>query len=256
MKLTTKIKKAINVLKIKIQERKFEKTVKYVLQRSKGSSELIVSFSGFPAGRGGGRSGLYNYIRTLKGFKCNKLFILDNFGYQQRGVYYLGENGNYYVKPIVVRLIETIKQRLKIDNLITIGSSKGGTCALMFGLELNANSIIVGAPQYYIGKYLLDHKKILQSICGDVGGGYYLDKILPDIVASSRSKNTQVFLHYSTRESMYEPHIKPLINDLSLNGIFVHHDVEDYLYHDEVANYFPAYLKKTIKQLLEKGKSL
>ena len=37
----------------------------------------------------------YNYVRTLKTCKVNRLFIKDDFGPRHLGDYYLGENGTF-----------------------------------------------------------------------------------------------------------------------------------------------------------------
>lgn len=42
----------------------------------------------------------------------------------------------------------------KNNLVVTIGSSKGGTCAILYGLMTNAEYIIAGACQYRIGSYL------------------------------------------------------------------------------------------------------
>lgn len=56
----------------------------------------------------------------------NQLFILDDFGYKQRGSYYLGENGDFFLVEEVCTLISGIKHRYKLSSILTAGSSKGG----------------------------------------------------------------------------------------------------------------------------------
>ena len=83
------------LLKQKYIKLKNGKKLKYVLIRNKKSNELIVSFSGFP---GEGKKAKYNYTKALKRVKKNKLFILDDFGYQSAGSYYLGENRRLFFR--------------------------------------------------------------------------------------------------------------------------------------------------------------
>ena len=52
----------------------------------------------------------YNYNRTLKNIKANKLFILDDFGTDSRGIYYLGKDGKFEIEQIVIELISKIKE--------------------------------------------------------------------------------------------------------------------------------------------------
>lgn len=61
--------------------------IKYVLERNKNSKDLIIVFTSCTKV---GQKARYNYVRTLDKYKCNKLFILDDFGFDKRGAYYLG----------------------------------------------------------------------------------------------------------------------------------------------------------------------
>ena len=81
---------------LQLKERKFKRRLKYIYENH-SSDKLLVVFSGFAD------KPVYNYIRTLKDIKCNKLFILDDFGY--RGSYYWYENGKSYPLELVSSLI-------------------------------------------------------------------------------------------------------------------------------------------------------
>ncbi len=66
------------------QQLKREKTLhtskcdlKFIFIPEIKSDHLLVVFSGFPPLN---QSARYNYMVTLKNIKCNKLFILDDFG--------------------------------------------------------------------------------------------------------------------------------------------------------------------------------
>lgn len=65
------------VIHIQMSERKYNR-LKYILKKCPESNILVVVFSGFP----GNTKAKYNYMRTLKGLNCNKLFLLDDFGYK------------------------------------------------------------------------------------------------------------------------------------------------------------------------------
>ena len=77
-----------------------------------------------------GQKARYNYVRTLDKYKCNKLFILDDFGFDKRGAYYLGENGNFGIEKDVELLIDKTICNLKTNKNIFIGSSKVGYAAI------------------------------------------------------------------------------------------------------------------------------
>ena len=73
MNLVKRSRHLINSIRIKIAEKQFDNQLKYILNTNRSSDVLIVVFSGFPGKNGAS----YNYMRTLKEVKCNKLFILD-----------------------------------------------------------------------------------------------------------------------------------------------------------------------------------
>lgn len=116
------LEKTRQLLKIKFSE-KHDGGLTYLLQQNLGSRNLIVVFSGFPVM---GKPPRYNYIETLKEVNENKLFILDNYGWNKAGSYYLGENGDWFLIGRICSLIEKTMNQLGIKKLITAGSSKGG----------------------------------------------------------------------------------------------------------------------------------
>lgn len=102
--MTSKLTKAIHILKNKIclsfKEKRLGK-LKYLYEQN-GSDELIIVFSGF-----GSSIRKYNYMKTLKDSKIDKLFILDVWGY--RGSYYWFEKGHDEPNRLVSRLMESIR---------------------------------------------------------------------------------------------------------------------------------------------------
>lgn len=152
---------------IKVKERQ-NNGISYVYQRKK-TDTLVVVFSGFA---GKNVPAKYNLVRTLFGRKEARLFLLDNFGYKKVGSYYLGNSMGLWNNSNIEKLIRSIIERDKYNNIIFCGSSKGGTAALLYGLKMNVTKIIIGSPQYKIGEYLLQneyHKLLLKEIIGDSG---------------------------------------------------------------------------------------
>ena len=129
--------------------------VHYVLHR--GSSDaLVVVFSAFSAGL----KPTYNYVRTLWGrTDAHLLFIRDDFvNLPSGGAYYIGRKGDSHGRQAVLSLIRRIREQTGAKRVIGVGSSKGGTAALLFGCMLPMDAVIIGAPQYYIGSYMKEHK--------------------------------------------------------------------------------------------------
>ena len=246
--------KIISVIRIKLIQQHYGR-LKYIFKEYSGSNALVVSFAGFP-GKGTAK---YNYMKTLADVKCNQLFLLDDFGYKKRGSYYLGGGG--FLKEDIISLITKIASVHTIDHMIMIGSSKGGTCALYYGLLCNADECIIGAPQYHIGDYLStdEHLPILQSIMrtdNEIAKDR-INSLLPKAITGFSGEIT-VYLHYSPSEHTYKEHIKDMIRDLhNKHGITIVEDKGyDYTLHSDVAKFFPTFLRNTINNLINADNNL
>lgn len=238
-------------IKVYFKENKYNKegcNIKYILEKEK-SDILIVIMSSCTRP---GIKARYNYNRTLKNIKVNKLFILDDFGNDSRGSYYLGKKNMVNIEDCVRELIFKVKKELNIKRSIYVGSSKGGYAALYFGLDDDNSNIIIGAPQYYLGSYLEDrHPQVLEFIMGDTEekGIVYLNNLLSNKILSNKY-NGKVFIHYSTEEHTYEEHIKYMLNDLKENQVNININEGKYRCHADVSKYFPKYLIDSINSIL------
>src|SRR5690625_9688 len=117
-------------------------TVKYILETSKNNNDLIVVFSGIP------RQGLkarYNYMRTLEKIDANKLFILDDLGYDQRGGFYLGKDNDYFMVRAVLHLVEKTKSDLSIDRTFYVGRDRKST-------RLNSSHVAISYAVFCLKK--------------------------------------------------------------------------------------------------------
>lgn len=230
-----------NKLFLSFKEKHFGK-MKYIYERN-GSDKLMIVFSGF------GPVPKYNYMRTLSKSKIDKLFLLDNFGYQ--GSYYWYENGGDEPKRLVIGLIERIRGGYK--TIYTAGSSKGGTCALYFGLMFNVEEIFCSSCQYHVGDYLNKecYKKIMEGMMGtnfkreDVD---VLNSELPNMIKSNAHSSTLINLYYSQKDHTYQEHIVDLIKDLKSTDIHFTTTVDDYVKHTDNGYYFSDHLKKRFCQ--------
>lgn len=225
-----------NKIRLSFREKHLGK-LKYIYEQN-GSDELIIVFSAF------GTLPKYNYMKTLAQSKIDKLFILDNFGY--RGSYYWYENGGDKPKLLVSSLIESIRWGYKL--IYTAGSSKGGTCAIYFGLKYDVDEVYASACQYHVGNYLntVKHKKILQGMMGKhftAEEVMRLNNELPDMIREKSHSSTVVNLYYSKRDNTYEKHIVDLKNDLSAAGIRYTTTEDEYVNHGDNGYYFSKHLK-------------
>lgn len=248
------VKKIFYHIYILLHQRKYKmsngKKIKFLFIK-KSSNELIVSFSGFP---GKGKKAKYNYFRTLKNIKKNQLYILDDFGYESAGSYYLGEKGEYFLENEIPKLIRLITEKNNINITYFIGTSKGGWASLYYGIKLNSNYILSGAPQYYIGEYLKKneyHLKILNGIIGNESEKVrieQLNKKLKNTIENTDISDIKFIIHYSKNEPTYEEGIKEMLLDFKKKKANLVENIEYYSDHAEVGKYFKKLLSDFFKE--------
>lgn len=244
MKLLAKrIKQLFNYLKLKLSEKTYKDNLKY-LYYNHNSDELVVVFSGFPSTN----IRKYNYVKTLKGAKVDQLFLLDVWGY--RGSYHLRENGKDYPEVMTIELINFIKSKKKYKKIVVIGSSKGGTCAIYFGLKIGCNEIISGACQYNLGTYLSDYPEIFKPMMGsdfnakDIRN---LNEIMPNILRENSRCQTLIHLIYSTEEVTFTKETVDLLKQIKSCNIPFKEKIFDFREHDMIGPVFISYLQDYFK---------
>ncbi len=235
-----RIKSAFNLFALKIKEKHFNKRLKYLFIDNK-SDTLMIVFSAFSTTN----IRTYNYVRSLKTLKFDKLYILDVWGY--RGSYYLFENGESYPKVETMLLINSILSKKKYRSIYTAGTSKGGTAAIFYGLELNVSMIFAGACQYNLGTYLTlpEHSAIFKGMMGKFAGlkeKNILDSIMPAQLLAHSGSNVVIHLIYSKNEITYEADIISLLGQLRLCEYNVVEKEYYFFNHGDVGRYFIDYM--------------
>ena len=236
-----KFKKAFLLFRLKIQEKKFQGRLKYVLQKN-SSDTLVIIFSAFSP------RPVYNYMHTLQKLKtADKLFILDDFG--DKGSYYWFENGNDKPCDLTKSLIQSLLDNGRYQQIITLGSSKGGTCAIYYGLMFGAKHIYSAACQYYVGNYLSTRHSILKAMMGETTEKAIdkLNSMMPEQLKRYQGTSSLIHLMYSPNEDTYEKHIVYLLEDLKKYNIPFEEIVEDFNDHNDVGKPFSDYLQKEFK---------
>ena len=241
------------IVSTKLREKTYnsgENRVKYMLFRRNGGKDgenaLAVCFPAFA-----GSGAKYNYVRTLKDFNINKLFLLDDIGGYDKG--------NYLIKPgveeNVAALIKETIENIQPTKLIFFGSSKGGYTALNFSLMFPNVNVCIAAPQYFLSDYLFREKKyenlkiILDGNDTEVAKEN-LNNRLRNKIANAVYLPKSFYIHYSTEEHTYKEHIVDMLADLKARNINVIEDIGNYTNHMDLAFYFPTFLKKSIKEIL------
>lgn len=252
----------VEIIKSKEDVHKAGRDLKYLFCEKKGSDKLIVTFPGFNTETGAFR---YRYVRTLKDVNAHRLFLLDEFG--TRGCYLLGENRNFSVETAVMSLINTIvkKYDIKIENVIMQGSSKGGWMALYFGIKYRFGHVIAGGPQTKMGDFLIHDVEIVPGeeihffskvkVADYIAGGHekedikYLDSLLFNLIYDSPENFPDIYIHVGKGDFHFERHITPFTQELDKNHIKYQLNIENYVEHNDLEFFYPAYLLKTLKSI-------
>ena len=227
--------------------------IRYVVEEGVNNKEyLVVVFSGFnpPNAK---LANSYNYMRTLRDVDCHRLFILDDYG--PRGSYYLGSKETNEVESSIASLISFIARKygVKQENVITAGSSKGGSAALYYGLKYNYGHVVAGAPQTRIADYVQRNTK--ETFTYMLGENHDEDefKKLNQIIFKQLHKESFTKLHLLTSENdiQYKRHIEPFVKELERIGmdyqLTVNNQIES---HNAIAVHFPLYLMMNLSNIM------
>ena len=238
-----------------------KRDINYLFEKgAKASPFLLVAFQAVPTVKNGKPNKSYNYTKFLKDINVNRLFIEDTCG--EFGCYYLCNNMNFEVEETVIALIESIMKKYKIkpENVITFGSSKGGSAALYYGLKYKFGHVISGAPQTKIATYLNGCRpNMLQYIAGQDLAEDNLKKIDSLILNQVKASNntTKINLLTSEKDGQYKTHIVPLVKKIKTAKIDANIVFEPGIEkHRDIATYFPSFLISNVKRIIDETFSL
>lgn len=196
-----------------------EKPINYLLEgvnREGKANQLLVAFTAM----GQLNDFTYNYRASLQGFPGAILYILDDFGDQ--GSYYLASGRNLAEFRSVQSLIRTVTSSmgLSLSDVVTLGSSKGATAALLHGATLGVHQVYAGAPQYKIGNFVKKpHPNVLRYISGDeTEGSVSWANDIAFRILSSGVRSTKISVLVGKRDGHHRHHCVPLIDDLRMLG--------------------------------------
>ncbi len=107
---------------------------------------------------------------------------LDLFGYDGAGSWFLGEHNDFFVKELMLKLIEHIKKETKSERIYFWGSSMGGYAAILFALLSNAEAAYANVPQIKLknNKYINNNilmKNCINHISSDEHYPYWFDLV-------------------------------------------------------------------------------
>lgn len=250
-------------------EQKNRHGLKYIYYPPIGNENneyLIVVFQGI---KEVDRKNYYNYIKTLANVNVSKLYIKDDYGSDEltQTSYYLGPNKSLKIANKVDKLIEKTRKKLKIkkENVICAGSSKGGFASLYFAYRMGYGYVVSGGPQIRLGTYLTKGKidgdqlgilpPIMKYLTGEITkeNVEWADQILYKMISKSKY-SPKVYLHVGKDEPHYQYHVKYFMDWVEK---FDKHeniklDLSNYSTHKELAIYFPEFLTNSIDSIIKK----
>lgn len=195
----------------------------------------------------------FNYKNSVDQTGVNALYILDDFGDQ--GAYYLADHGDRSIFESVQTLISRELNRLGLTaaDLITAGSSKGGSAAILHGIEAGAGRIIVGAPQVRIGSFLqTPHTNILRYMMGDTDDEAVrtLDQVMFDAI-DRLPEATRLSIVVGEADHHYRNHVLPLRDYAQSHGRNIDVTVLPGLPHAEIGRVYRTFLTTNVGQSIE-----
>ena len=221
--------------------------LKYMYMPLQDTKVLTVVFSACT------RKGLparYNYVKSLAEMKCNRLYLLDDFGVDKRGSYYLGRMPEFKEQEAAMELIKNVIAKSCPEKVLFCGSCKGGYGALNIGSRFQNAIMIVGEPTYRIATEFAKAKELLQYWMGDISEAKkeYMDHYLSEqLKQNPYIPGQRLHLFYSIRDEYYEAHTKPLLQDLQEGGYKLEEEKAEFKAHSELSLYFPDFLKTWVR---------
>ena len=189
-------------------------------------------------------------MESLKDIKINKLFILDDYGYDGRGCWYLGENLDFNIEYSVNELIKYIQNENNIqsENIIACGSSKGGFAATYYGIKYGYGHIVIAAPQILLYNYISNFENILKSM---ENKEYDTKNILNNLILNLNiCEYTKFHIYCGILDGHLKQHVIPLVKKIFKENNKVYLELID-ANHGNIGIFFREKLREDINSIVE-----
>lgn len=182
------------------------------LYKKGSTNKLFTFFSSFALK---GQAQQYNYLKLTQNKSDSLIYFLDSDSPQEdpRGTYFLGGENFGYLASIKTIISTIAKEDQCVDSIYYYGSSKGGSGALLAGMEVGFGTVLVNAPQVKIYDYI---EKFHPTAIEEIG----LDKdSLNNLILSKVSKTDDAQLSIYITCGIYDKlhlkeHLQPLFSEL------------------------------------------
>jgi hypothetical protein len=228
----------------------------YSIRKRPESKKLVFVFSGLDSVSSTCRMSYYGIREELD---ATVVHVMDHFG--AHGSYFLAIAGDQQVRNVVISLIRHIQSELALTNAETyfVGTSKGGTTAILCSLMVGGGHIIAGEPQFRLGDFIYQSnweqleqfRSIAYTILGRVSTDDkgLLNQLVSDVLARFAYKwQGTMSILYGKRTGYFDAHILPLYNEAKIAGIEDRIALleEDFQSHGDIVAPFLDYLKEKI----------
>lgn len=210
------------------------------------SNTLIIAFPG------AGNSGFdlpnisLNYMMTIGQFNANALYIQTNKDYSKS--YLRCINRDFKIERSIKALIDQCIDETNSTQIIAVGSSMGGFCALYYGLKYDWD-IIAGSLSPYVLREDSSMEFNLLYACGGTTheDKKWYDNLILNVIqdAGARGYNKKLFMSWGEGEvDWVTPNQAPkLLEDLDSVGIKYKYRLYPFSNHLTVSASFPNVLK-------------
>lgn len=124
----------------------------YSSDADKPNSPILVIFHG---------AGFNTVPAKFKSNEFNVIALMDTFGYEGKGCWYLGEKGDIFWIEAIKALIEILKNKYQTNKILFWGSSMGGYAAILHGYLNNVTAVYANIPQTrLLGSTYISHGKV------------------------------------------------------------------------------------------------
>lgn len=233
----------------------------YAVHERKESKKICFVFSGIDATAATCRMSYFGLGKSIS--EATVVHIMDNFG--AHGSYLLNVAGDGQIRNGVIELIHFLQKEYGCSNEETylIGTSKGATTAIAYGLFIGGGHVICGEPQIMLGNFIYQRNwellELLRSLAYTITGRVnpddkeFLNTLLHKIVIQYGSRfKGDMSIHYGAT-GYWEHHISYFSewakeNDFSEKVEFISHDFK---HHEEVIPVFYQEIAKTLRKPLK-----
>ncbi|MEU9254607.1 hypothetical protein AB0D66_22495 [Streptomyces sp. NPDC048270] len=189
-----------------------------------GNRHLVVVFANHAAPDDYGMAG-----GVLDKVRANILWIRDSF--DGANGYYLCKGMDFGVEQSVAGLIARVAGALSLtpDQCTMIGSAKGGSAALYFGLKYGYRNIVASVPQFLIGTHVRESlPEVARPMMGEVTEEKvrFLDSVLPDLVRARPNPAAGIYLLSSPQSEEYTRQVEPFL------GLFRGYERFNFVFND------------------------